>query len=157
MALRARRAAHRPRLWLVVVLVALILPLLIPVAGASVAGMYYANTALALRGRLDKLADYHEHAFQTSRIFDRNGILLYEFINTGRRDPVALDKIAPVLRDATISVEDKTFYENVGVDYSGILKAAYRNFESGAEVSGASTITQQLINKYRAERRRTRA
>jgi peptidoglycan glycosyltransferase len=119
--------------------------LLIPGVALGVGGVVYADTAKSLKPRLDKLASYHEQAFQTSRIFDRNGTLLYEFVNAGRRDPVALDQISPMLVEATISVEDKTFYDNVGVDYFGLVKAVYRNLVSGAEVSGGSTITQQLI------------
>ncbi|HZG68706.1 MAG TPA: transglycosylase domain-containing protein [Herpetosiphonaceae bacterium] len=119
--------------------------LLIPGVALGVGGVVYADTAQTLKPRLDTLASYHEQAFQTSRIFDRNGRLLYEFVNAGRRDPVTLDQISPMLIDATISVEDKTFYDNVGVDYLGLLKAVYRNLMSGAEVSGGSTITQQLI------------
>ena len=142
------RASQKPppvRVWPGLLAAVLLVTLLIPTLALAVASLLYVNTATTLQGRLDKLAIHTEQAFQTSRIFDRNGQLLYEFINEGRRDPVRLDQIAPVLRAATIAIEDKTFYENVGVDYAGIAKAAIRNFESGQEVSGASTITQQLI------------
>lgn len=142
------RASHKPppaRVWPGLLAAVLLVTLLLPTLALAVASLLYVNTATTLQGRLDKLAIHTEQAFQTSRIFDRNGQLLYEFINEGRRDPVRLDQIAPVLRAATIAVEDKTFYENVGVDYAGIAKAAIRNVESGQEVSGASTITQQLI------------
>ncbi len=132
-------------LWVKLLIGLIVLAILIPSLGLAGAGAAYARTAASLRGRLDTLAAYHEQAFQTSRIFDRNGELLYEFVNAGRRDPVRLDQIAEVLRDATISIEDKSFYQHVGVDFVGLAKAVYRNFTSGAEVSGGSTITQQLI------------
>lgn len=132
-------------IWRSLLVAIVIVGLLTPGVAAAVGGYYYSDTASSLRPRLDRVASYHDRAFQTSRIFDRNGTLLYEFVNDGRRDYVPLSRISPLLRDATISIEDKTFYENEGVDYLGIAKALYRNVSEGAEVSGASTITQQLI------------
>lgn len=126
-------------------LAALFIALLVPAGAAAAGSYYYMTTAASLRPRLDRLASYHERAFLTSRLYDRHGTLLYEFVNAGRREPIRLDQIADVLKQATIAVEDKTFYENVGVDYFGIVRAMYSNFTSGKEVSGASTITQQLI------------
>ncbi len=134
---------HRGLLAVLLTLAAVLV--FVPAVAAASGAIVYTTTAASLQPRLDKLASYHERAFQTSRVFDRSGKLLYEFVNAGRRDPVKLDQIADVLKDATISIEDKTFYENFGVDYLAITKAAYRIFTSGEEVSGASTITQQLI------------
>ncbi|HEX6291467.1 MAG TPA: transglycosylase domain-containing protein [Herpetosiphonaceae bacterium] len=121
----------------------LLIAVLVPSIGAAGGGVYYAQTADELKPRLDKINEYKP--FQTSRIFDRNGTLLYEFISTGRRDPVKLDQIADDLKNATIAIEDKNFWTNPGVDYMGIAKAFYRNYVSGETVSGASTITQQFI------------
>jgi peptidoglycan glycosyltransferase len=142
-----RTTSNKPRrgILLAILLSSLAVALLVPTVALGAGVVFYNNTAASLRPRLDQLASYHERAFQTSRIFDRNGTLLYELVNAGRRDPVKLNQIADVLKEATISVEDKTFYENVGVDYVGIARAAYQNIVSGQEVSGASTITQQLI------------
>ena len=139
------RTKPRGRFALYFLLALAVLTLVVPTAGLAAGGAYYTSTAATLKPRLDKLASYRENAFQTSRIFARDGTLLYEFVNAGRRDQVKLDQIADVVKEATIAIEDKTFYENVGVDYLSIVKAAYRNFTSGEEVSGASTITQQLI------------
>ena len=141
------RGRKRTQVWLYLLSGLLGLSLLIPSVALGIGGVIYTRTASSLRPRLDKLASYQEQAFQTSRLYDRNGTLLYEFVNAGRRDPVTLDQVAPVLIAATIAIEDKTFFQNLGVDYLGILKAGYRNLVSGAEVSGASTITQQLIKQ----------
>lgn len=108
----------------------------------GLAGAFYVDTANTLRPRLDKLATYR--SFQSSQIVDRNGTLLYELVNQGRRDPVKIDQIAKVLRDATISIENKTFYEDPGIDVGSIIKAAYRNLTKTGG-GGASTITQQTI------------
>ncbi len=84
--------------------------------------------------------------FETTRILDRNGNVLYEINdpNQGRRTYVPLKDISPNLIAATIATEDKDFYENPGFDVLGIMRALYQNYTSGEVVSGASTVTQQL-------------
>ncbi|HBY09163.1 MAG TPA: hypothetical protein DEH22_15805, partial [Chloroflexi bacterium] len=88
----------------------------------------------------------HSAQFETTRILDRNGNLLYEILDptAGRRTYVTLDEISPYLVAATIATEDKGFYSHPGFDPMGIARAFWQNFNSGETVSGASTITQQL-------------
>jgi len=85
--------------------------------------------------------------FQTTRIFDRDGNLLYEIIDQGRRTEVPLARVPLSLRWATIATEDDTFYSNPGFDPQSIARAAYQWLEQGEIVSGASTITQQLVRQ----------
>ncbi len=60
-----------------------------------------------------------------------------------------LDDISPVFVDAMVSVEDKRFYEHIGVDVRGIVRAFKLNFESKSITQGGSSITQQLAkNMY---------
>ena len=99
-----------------------------------------------------------------ARIYDRNGELLYEFIDefTGLRRPVPIEAISQSLILATISVEDPSFYENNGLNTRGLARAALENLTPYGgnlfEGSGGSSITQQLVkNVYipleeRAER-----
>ena len=84
--------------------------------------------------------------FETTRIYDRNGNLIYEILdpNAGRRTYITLDETSPFLVAATIATEDKDFYSNPGFDPFGILRALIQNYTAGETVSGASTITQQL-------------
>ncbi|MHC1770782.1 MAG: transglycosylase domain-containing protein [Flexilinea sp.] len=84
--------------------------------------------------------------FETTRILDREGNLLYEIIdpNAGRRDYVTLDNVSPFVVAATIATEDKDFYNHPGFDITAIVRALIQNIKSGSTVSGASTITQQL-------------
>ena len=93
--------------------------------------------------------------FETTRILDRNGNLLYEILDptAGRRTYITLDRISPALVAATIATEDKSFYTNPGFDPWAILRALWQNYRGGETVSGASTITQQLarIFYYRLE------
>lgn len=85
--------------------------------------------------------------FQTSRLLDRNGEVLYEFFGTGRRTKVELNNVSKDLLNGTISIEDKTFYTNPGVDYIGIARAAFNSFTAGSVVGGGSTISQQVIKQ----------
>ncbi|NJP04309.1 MAG: glycosyl transferase, partial [Chloroflexaceae bacterium] len=103
----------------------------------------HAQIAASLKPRLDELQN--RQVFQTSRIFDRNGTLLYEFFDAGRRTKVPLDEISPLVISATVAIEDKSFFRNTGVDYEGIFRAIYQNMRAGGETSGASTITQQVV------------
>ena len=84
--------------------------------------------------------------FQTTRIYDRNGMLLYELIDPqyGRRILVNLNQLPPYFINATVAVEDPTFFTNPGVDPLSIFRAAFQNFASHSIQSGASTLTQQL-------------
>lgn len=81
---------------------------------------------------------------QTTKIFDKNGNLLYQVYANENRTLVHLDLIPLNLRNATIAIEDKDFYKNPGFDINAIIRAAVANF-SGKPIQGGSTITQQLI------------
>ncbi len=81
---------------------------------------------------------------QTTKIFDRHGILLYQFYATQNRTIIPLSDIPKQLQEATIAIEDKNFYKNPGVDITAIVRAAIANV-SHNNIQGGSTITQQLI------------
>lgn len=84
---------------------------------------------------------------QSTRIFDRNGKLLYEIFdaNSGRHTIVPPEKIPTVLKQATLATEDPTFYTNPGVDFYGVARAIYYLARYQRPLVGGSTITQQLI------------
>lgn len=84
--------------------------------------------------------------FETTRILDREGHLLYEILdpNAGRRTFIPLEDISPELLAATIATEDKEYYNHPGFDAVALMRALWQNYTSGEIVSGASTITQQL-------------
>ncbi|MBI3362019.1 MAG: transglycosylase domain-containing protein, partial [Chloroflexi bacterium] len=85
--------------------------------------------------------------FQTTRIYDRSGRVLYELLDphAGRRTVVPVAKISPYLIAATIATEDRNFYTDPGFDPKAIVRALLQNTQEGETVSGASTITQQLV------------
>lgn len=81
---------------------------------------------------------------QTTKIYDRNGILLYEIYINLNRSIVSLSEIPPNLINATIAIEDKDFYKHPGFNIISILRAIKKTVID-REQQGGSTITQQLI------------
>ncbi len=81
---------------------------------------------------------------QTTKIFDRNGNLLYQIYVNQNRTLIPLSSVPKNLINATIAIEDKDFYRNPGFDFPSIVRAAIAD-ASGKPVQGGSTITQQLI------------
>ncbi len=82
---------------------------------------------------------------QNSFVYAADGSLLGAIPAERNRQPVELDGMSPLVRAATVDIEDRRFYEHGGLDYEGILRAAVKNLESGHVVQGGSTITQQLV------------
>jgi len=86
--------------------------------------------------------------FETTRIYDRTGKhVLYEILDPqgGHRTMVPLQRIPQYLRDATIALEERDFYENpLGVNFRGIFRAAINNL-MGKPIQGGSSIAQQLV------------
>ncbi len=84
--------------------------------------------------------------FKTTRIYDRDHVLLYEIIDPlgGRRVLVPYQDLPRDVIDAAVATEDKTFFYNPGVNPVSIAKAFVDNMQAGEIVRGASTITQQV-------------
>jgi penicillin-binding protein 1C len=88
-----------------------------------------------------------QEKFETTKIYDRTGrVLLMEVIDPRRGDRtlLPLEQIPQDFRNATIALEDKTFYSNLGVDPAGIARAFLLNLQ-GKGVQGGSSITVQLV------------
>ena len=89
----------------------------------------------------DKVA--RREGFAT-KIYDRNGKLLYDVYSDQRRNPVDITAIPLVVKQATIAIEDKNFYKHGGFDALGIARGLLRSVFLGQLQSG-STLTQQLV------------
>ena len=153
--LRQRSARqHRRRAWLVVLTLLVWLlsgcnaaaGLLNNASRSTLLGAERAETPLAAAEAYMRQYQPGElpRIFQTTRIYDRHDVLIGEMFGEGRRVWVSIDRIAPILLEATVAVEDSTFYTNPGVDAKRIAGAALQNLQEGEIVSGASTITMQL-------------
>ncbi|MCJ7676467.1 MAG: transglycosylase domain-containing protein, partial [Anaerolineales bacterium] len=119
-----------------------LLALLIAVASFGLYQYY------SLASSLPSADDLSSHAaqFETTRILDRDGNLLYEILdpNAGRRTYVSIERISPFVLAATLATEDKLYYEHPGYDLWAILRAVWQNLRGRDVVSGASTLTQQV-------------
>lgn len=80
----------------------------------------------------------------STKIYDRNGKLLYDLFDTERRTPITISQVPEHLKQATIAVEDKDFYKHSGFDMMTILRIPY-NAIFRQRVVGGSTLTQQLV------------
>jgi len=81
----------------------------------------------------------------SSKIYDRNGTLLFDIFTDQNRTYVPLSDIPKSLQQATIAIEDKEFYRHQGINpVGGILRAAVATL-TGKQLQGGSTITQQLV------------
>jgi len=156
-AILMRRQRHRSKLksrgpahiWLRLALGALAasaisILLVILTSFGAVAGVY----AYFAQGLPDPSAiETAQETFETTKIYDRTGKhLLYEIFDPRRGDRtiVPLEEIPLYLRQATIALEDRNFYENPGINIQGIIRAAWATLR-GKQIQGGSSITQQLI------------
>lgn len=80
----------------------------------------------------------------STKIYDRNGILLYTIYKDKNRTPVKLSQIPESTRLATLAAEDAEFYSHPGFSIKGMLRAIRKNISEG-KLQGGSTITQQLV------------
>jgi penicillin-binding protein 1A len=81
------------------------------------------------------------------RIYSAEGTLIGEF-GEERRAVVAIADVPPQLKHAIIAAEDERFYQHPGIDYIGVLRAAYANLVAGGRRQGASTITMQVARNF---------
>jgi 1A family penicillin-binding protein len=126
-------------------LIALIGAGLLLCAGSALAVGAYVYVARQLPAPEELLI--RAKTFESTRIYDRNGVLLWEIMDPsgGRRTVVRLQSVPLIVREATIATEDPTFYSNPGVNPLSIARAFWQNLRQGEIASGASTITQQLV------------
>jgi penicillin-binding protein 1C len=148
---RRKRAKGGPgklllRLAIGLVVVVLLSNLFVALAGVVTAGAVYSNYAKDLPDPNEIVT--RQEKFETTKIYDRTGqVLLMEVIDPRRGDRTLLpfNQIPEDFRNATIALEDKTFYTNPGIDPLGILRAFVQNLQGSSVIQGGSSITVQLV------------
>ena len=137
-----------------IITIILIILVAIIITSTSAGSAYGYSYYLQQQPRVQRYAN--EQLPQMTRIFDRNGTLLYEAYdpnstvgNGGRRLAVRFQDIPEVMQDAMIAIEDKSFWTNDGVDPAAIIRAGVSSY------GGASTITQQLIKNLSGDAQET--
>jgi membrane peptidoglycan carboxypeptidase len=121
--------------------------LLVAMLGASVGGGYYAisyyNANAAQISNVAKLAK-----IDSTTIYDRNGQVLYVAPKAnGVNIYLGYDEISNLIKYATVSTEDRTFFDtsNIGIDWTSTARALLADISKGGATQGGSTITQQLV------------
>jgi penicillin-binding protein 1A len=117
------------------------------VAGAIVIGVIvavgYVLSVAQSAPSLDSLAP--KLAGASSQVFAANGTRLGFIQSDVLRSPITSEQMPTVLRNATVAIEDQRFYQNNGVDLTGIFRSAVKDVLHGQALQGASTITMQLM------------
>lgn len=91
----------------------------------------------------------------SSQIYDVNGNLITTLHSVENRVPVSINKIPKNLQNAFVAAEDARFYQHIGIDPRGILRAVWSNITGGSVSEGGSTITQQLAKNALLSQERT--
>ncbi|HEY7121047.1 MAG TPA: transglycosylase domain-containing protein [Solirubrobacterales bacterium] len=87
-----------------------------------------------------------------SKIYAADGSLLGVIHSDKIRQPISSARIPQDLKDATVAIEDRRFYDHGGIDPSAIIRAGWEDLTAGGKpVEGGSTITQQLVRNLYIE------
>jgi membrane peptidoglycan carboxypeptidase len=139
-----RRSARQLACGSIVLVFVLLLATVVGVAGVGLLAAYQNLTA----GLPSAAALTSSTLPQTTRIYDRTGTHVLAEIYVEDRDSLPLVQMGALAVNATVAVEDRTFWTNPGVDVTAILRAAVSNASGSGQQSGASTITQQLVKRF---------
>src|ERR1041385_8333546 len=118
-------------------------------AGLAAVGILAVGLVIALAypnlPTLEALTEYQPKI--PLRIYSADGSLIGEF-GEERRAVVSIAEVPADLKNAIIAIEDERFYQHPGIDYVGVMRAAYANLVSGGRRQGASTITMQVARNF---------
>ncbi len=132
------RFGNRRKLWLSI----LVLGFFFAVS-VAVAGTVYVVIAIRTLPTPEQFST--REVSQSTKIYDRTDTtLLYEIHGEEKRTVVPFTDIPSTVKEATIALEDASFYTRPAIDPLGILRAVWADVRAGGFVQGASTITQQL-------------
>ncbi len=102
--------------------------------------------AVALTPTPDIASFADRQVTQSTKIYDRTGqTLLYDYNRDARRTSVTLADVSPYAVNATIAIEDSSFYDHGGIRLTSIVRAIFVDVFGGNLSQGGSTITQQVV------------
>jgi len=139
-----RRTGPSPLIWLRF----LLFPLAFLAASVAVVGMgviFAIAITYPQLPSLESITDYQPKI--PLRVYTAEGVLIGEF-GEERRTIVAISAVPATLKNAILAAEDERFYQHSGVDYVGVMRAAYQNLSLGGRRQGASTITMQVARNF---------
>lgn len=115
-------------------------------AGIACAGVFTAWAIFASIPAVDSIEN--RIVGESTKIYDRTGeVLLYDVHGSMRRTEIPFEDISPFIRNASVAIEDATFYEHHGFRPMAFLRAILVNLglRDGFRGQGGSTITQQVV------------
>jgi len=97
-----------------------------------------------------KIPDFRSFAnrkvINSTKIYDRTGqVLLYDINQDVKRTDISFDQMGVNIKNATVAIEDSSFYNNSGIKITSIIRAALYDLLGSGQTQGGSTITQQLV------------
>jgi penicillin-binding protein 1A len=115
---------------------------------AAVGGLAIAGWVVNVAQSAPNLSSLHPHMpGSPSQVFAANGTSLGYIWSPSVRSPVPGSEIPNRVKEATIAIEDRRFYQHGALDYQGILRAAIKDAVNGGNgLQGASTLTMQLVD-----------
>src|SRR5712692_3920539 len=126
------------------------------VAGLGVVGLALGGFVILLAypnlPSIEALTEYQPKI--PLRVYTSDGVLIGEF-GEERRSVVRMEEVPALMKQAILAAEDERFYQHTGVDYQGVLRAAYSNLVAGSKTQGASTITMQVARTFFLSREKT--
>ncbi len=133
-----------------------LLALLVCVAAMAIAVLSFGLWVLSVAAQAPPIQDLKPiDQGSNSVVYAADGSRLGFIQSDEARTPLAFSDIPKLMKQATVAIEDRRFYEHGGVDVSGIVRAAVKDIEAGKTLQGGSTITQQLVrNLYIADPKR---
>jgi penicillin-binding protein 1A len=115
--------------------------------GAIVGGVIGLKQYQEFRADMPSLDKLNEQLDVSTRVIDRNGVLIGE-IGT-KRTVLKYSDFPPLLVDAVVAAEDQRFWTHGGVDFRGVGRAALSGVKHGFHFKqGASSIDQQVVKNY---------
>jgi len=118
--------------------------------GALVAGAYY-----YLNPKLPSIDSLKDIQLQVPlRIYSKDALLISEY-GEKRRIPLKFEEVPTKMVQAFLAAEDDRFYEHPGVDYQGLLRAAFQLALTGKKSQGGSTITMQVARNFFLSKKKT--
>ncbi len=117
-------------------------------AGILVSALLFAVFYIKIAPQLPSIEVLKDVRLQEPlRIYTRNRKLLAEF-GEKRRSPVLIGDVPPALVQAFLAAEDDRYFEHPGVDFQGLLRAAFELIRTGEKRQGGSTITMQVARNF---------
>jgi penicillin-binding protein 1A len=133
-----------------------LLAVLVVLVFAGLAGLSAVGYVVSIAASAPNLSSLKERdPGSNSEVLAADGSRLGFIQASELRLPAQGNELPKILKDATVAIEDRRFYQHKGVDYEGLVRAAVKNLVSHKTVQGGSTITMQLARNLYISKERT--